>query len=137
MGRFRSICIAVLVAVLAGAGCHNTPTTPSVTTTATTIVFASRIQIGGAAWRSFTQTSLSIVTARLALLSPDSAVTMRIGFGTFDGNTCTTTITADAVVSDTDPQLSSLLTPGQYCIQIWDVGNLTKINDFAIFVVQP
>jgi len=125
------------MAVLAGAGCHNTPTTPSVTTTSTTTLFASRLLVGGSAWRSFTQTSTSLVTARLSILSPDSEAVVRIGFGTLEGTTCTTTITADAAPNDTDPQLTAPLPPGRYCVQIWDIGNLTKFNDFAIILIQP
>jgi len=139
MVRFRRSAVAgVLIAVLAGAGCTNTPTTPSVTTTAITTVFASRIVVGGSAWRSFIQTETSLVTARLAGLSPDEKAVMRIGFGNFDGTTCTSTvITVDTAPDEETPQLTMALPPGRYCVMIWDIGNLTKLNDFAIFLIQP
>jgi len=62
---------------------------------------------------------------------------MRIGFGTFDGTTCTPTITVDAAPNDTDPQLTAPLPPGRYCLMISDIGNLKKVNDFAIVLIQP
>ncbi|HEX5070142.1 MAG TPA: hypothetical protein VFV78_07985 [Vicinamibacterales bacterium] len=128
----------VLTAILAGAGCNNTPTTPSVTPTSTTTVFASRIVVGGSAWRSFIQTDTSIVTARLGGLSPDENAVVRIGFGNFDGTTCTSTVmTVDTAPDEEKPQLSMPLPPGRYCVMIWDIGNLTKLNDFAIFLIQP
>jgi hypothetical protein len=137
MAHFRRTCAGVLMVVLTGAGCSSgTPTTPAGSTAVTTN-FSSRILIGGAAWRSFNQTSTSIVTARLAILSPESDAVVRIGFGTFDGTTCTSTTTVDTAANDTDPQLSAALTPGRYCVQIWDIGNLTTINDFLIVVIQP
>jgi hypothetical protein len=123
------------MAALAGAGCAPTTTTPT-SPTATTTAFASRLVIGGAAWKSFNQTTTSLVTARLAIVSPNGDAVVRIGFGTFDGTTCTSTMTVDTASSDETPQLSTQMSPGRYCVMIWDIGNLTGVNDFAIFLVQ-
>ena len=120
---------------MAGAGCSSTPTTPS-TPGATTSSFASRLLVGGSGWKSFVQTTTSLVTARLAIVSPQGDAVVRIGFGTFDGTTCTSMMTVDTAASDETPQLSSQLTPGRYCVMIFDIGNLTSINDFAILLVQ-
>lgn len=120
---------------MAGAGC-STPTTPSTTPQAVTSAFASRLLVGGSAWKTFTQTTTSLVTARLALISPDGEAVVRIGLGTFDGTTCTATMTVDTASNDETPQLSAPLTPGRYCMLIWDIGNLLSVNDFAIILVQ-
>ena len=76
------------------------------------------------------------MTARLAIVSPNGDAVVRIGFGTFDGTTCTSTMTVDTAANDDTPQLSTLMSPGRYCVMIWDIGNLTGVNDFAIFLVQ-
>jgi hypothetical protein len=132
----RSTLIGVLIAAMAGSGCSS-PTTPSSSTSGTTITFASRLLVGGSAWRSFVQTSVGIVTLHLTVLSPDTEVAVQVGIGTWDGTTCTPTNTAVATSTDTDPELSVLLTPGRYCVLIADIGNLTVMNDFAIVLVQP
>lgn len=135
MIRLRLAAAGVLVA-LTGAGCHNTPTTPSTTSTNTITTFASRLQVGGSAWKSFVQSSATIVTAQLSILFPDTEVAVRIGFGTLEGTTCTPTTTADATPNDTGPELSQLLPAGRYCLLITDIGNLTGVNDFAIVLTQ-
>jgi hypothetical protein len=120
---------------MAGAAC-TTPTTPTPEPKAIATSFASRLLLGGSAWKSFTQTTTSLVTARLAALSPDAEVVVRIGFGTLEGTTCTTTMTVDTAADSETPQLSMLLAPGRYCVQIFDIGNIKSINDFVIFLVQ-
>lgn len=91
---------------------------------------------GGSAWKSFTQSTTSLVTARLAIVSPNGDAVMRLGFGTVEGTTCTPTMTVDTASDDENPQLSTLMTPGRYCVMLFDIGNLTAVNDFVIFVVQ-
>ena len=134
----RQGCVWLLIAALAGAGgCATPPTTPTVTPTIQTLVFSSRLTAGGTVWKSFNVPSTGNVTVRLALLTPDDTLVVRIGLGTFDGTTCTPFITADTGTNDTDPQITYAATVGRYCVQISDIGNLTRINDFGIFVVLP
>jgi len=129
----------LLIAVLAGAGgcAPTTPTTPTVAPTSQTLLFSSRLTVGGSVWKQFNVTATGNVTVRLALLTPDDALVVRIGLGNFDGTTCTPFAIADTGTNDTDPQITQPVTIGRYCVQISDIGNVTRINDFGIVVIIP
>jgi len=128
----------LLIAALTGAGaCSNAPTVPTTPApTSQTLIFSSRLTTGGVAWKQFNVTATGNVTIRLAVLSPDDTLVMRLSLGSFDGTTCTPTNVVDTPTGD-DPQLTVPVTIGRYCVQISDIGNLTRINDFGIIVVIP
>ncbi len=137
--RIRA-CVWVLIAATAGAACNQSPATPSPSPTPTpqtAVTFASRLAVGGFAWRSFTVDNTGTVTVRLALLNPETAAAVGLGIGTFDGTTCTVTNSVQTAPNDTDPQISTTLASGNFCVRIWDIGQLTKTNDFQVAVILP
>jgi hypothetical protein len=129
--------VIVLAAILSVAGCSSpaAPTTP-LSTAPITLFYSSRLLVGGSAWRSFQLGVPGTVTVQLTSLNPDNTVVVGLGIGQFSGTTCTLT-SGLATTPGTDPQISQALTPGAYCVKIWDLGNLTVASDFSINIVVP
>ena len=137
MRMYRRFSALLTLCVFGAAACGSDVTSPDVATT-TAVGFASRLQEGGSAWRTFTVAASGTVKVQLVTVSqPD--VVMRIGIGTVSGTECTVTQkteTAASATSDT-PQITATLNAGTYCVKISDIGNLTTIVDFVIVIVSP
>jgi hypothetical protein len=129
-----------LCAVLAVAGCTNTTTPTNPTTplsTATTEFFASVLDVGGFAWRSIETKRIGKVTVRLSVFDFDSEAVAGLGLGTFDGTKCELIESVEAKPQLLDPQITRALTAGNYCVKVWDIGNLTRANRFVIVIELP
>ena len=131
----KRLSVLVLAAAL-GTSCNDpiTTTTPS---TGSTVIFTSQLAVGGFTWRSITVNTAGEVKVFLSSLIPDTTARVGVGLGTFDGATCTLTTTTQAPAGGTDAVITTTLGTGNFCIRIWDLGNLTKPNDFSISVSLP
>jgi hypothetical protein len=116
--------------VLPACGGGNT-TTPS--TVASTQTFAGTLQPGSSASFNFTVSVESTATLAITALAPQSTVTMGLGIGQF-ATTCTLFSSVEnAKVGSTYPVD---LTPGAYCVEIYDLGNLTGPNTYTLTVTH-
>ena len=116
---------------------NSTPTTPTTTTTTTTTTtpvttptisenFASTVPVAGAAFYSFNIVANGTVNVTLNSVSGTgvpATVQLGLGIGTPAGVDCTVTSTALAAAG-TAPQLTGTFGPGQFCVRVYDVGNL-------------
>jgi hypothetical protein len=78
------------------------------------------------------------VGLQLISLSQSGAV-VGLGLGTFSGTTCTITKSVQTASDGTSnaPQITGTLAAGDYCVRISDVGNLTTIVNFTIYITKP
>jgi hypothetical protein len=65
------------------------------------------------------------VGVTLASLSPSSTVAMGLGIGTPNGNACTLTTSTSSAVPGAAAQITVTENPGTFCVEIYDVGNLS------------
>ena len=132
--------VAALCAVLAVAGCTTTPSPTTPTTpisTATVEVFGSMLDVGGFAWRQIVNKRIGKVTVRLSVLDVDVEAVVGIGIGTYALGKCEIFESVEAKPDFENPQITRALTAGDYCVRIWDLGNLTRPNRFVIVIELP
>ena len=126
----RTVGVGLLL-LLSACGGGSSTTTPSAV--ASTQVFSGTLQPGGSASFNFTVGVESTATLAITALAPQSSVTMGLGVGQFT-TTCTLfSAVENAKVGSTYPVD---LTPGAYCVQIYDLGNLTAPNTYTLSVTH-
>jgi hypothetical protein len=128
----RSAFVAALT--LSPTACGEDTVTPTPTPTTTTLSFSSTMVPGGTASRSFTAERAGKVTVQYGSFSPQSDVTLRLSFGTFDGTNCTPTTTLDTLPGTT-AQISTDITAGNYCVKVADVGGVVQVSVFSVIIV--
>lgn len=125
-----------LLCVLLGAGCgfFQDSTSPSSTRTET---FSGTLSQHGNAVGTFTVSQTGTVSVTLASLSPSSTVAVGLGIGTPSGtNACTLTTSTSNAVAGSSAQISVTENPGSFCVEIYDVGNLTTAVTYTINVTH-
>lgn len=115
--------------------CGSTPTTPDFINS---ISFVSRLQERGSAWRTFSVTTAGAVTVQLTGITQTNAV-MGLGLGTVVSNNCvlTQSLQTTATSAADAPHIKATLAVGQYCVKLYDIGQLTSIVDFSILITTP
>jgi len=143
--RLRSFALASLtaiaIAVSACGGSDNTNTTPTVTSTPTTVLFEGSLNVGGFSFYSFNVEATGNADVMLASVTTSTApgtstgVVLGMAIGSPLGTDCviTNAVTAGAALQS---PLVSNLTPGTYCVRVYDVGNMTVPVNFAIRIVH-
>lgn len=147
----RACFCSLILTLLTAIGCSgNTPTSPTTTTSTTTTTvtaaspafteeFIDTVAVSGSVFYSFTVTQYGTVNISLTSVSGQyvpSTVTMGLGLGKPDAETCATTqnITTQ---SGSGPQLTATYDPGVYCVKVSDVGNLYSAARFAVTIAYP
>ncbi len=128
----RGVIGAALVVSIAGCGETVTPTLP---TLPTVITFSTSLYPGGSVWRSVKVDDNSKVTVQFVSILPQTAIATRVSFGTFDGANCNLTQSVDTPTSSTDPQITVDVNPGNYCVRVADIGQVTQIATFSVTIV--
>jgi hypothetical protein len=123
------------------AGCGNSQSTtaPSTTTTSpTTDTFASIVYMGGAVTRSFTVSQAGTVSATLVSAAPPSTIVVGLGVGIplLNGTGCLLNRSVNTAAGPA-ARVETAVDPGVYCVQIFDVGNITAPVSFTIDIVHP
>jgi len=136
--------ILALALALPGAACSDSqsPTTPSTDTIAsptTTETFSGTLQVGGSSFYSFVVAVNGTVNVTLASVSGAdvvSTVTLGLAIGTPSGTGCSGG-TVTNVQPGTDPQVTGTYSPGRYCVNVSDVGNLAGPAGFNVTIAHP
>ena len=85
------------------------------------------MQVAGSDAHPFTVTSSgAAITFTLTTAGPPATITMGFGIGSWDGTTCTLLtggFTNNAQAGAT-PQLAGNINSGQFCLMVYDVGNM-------------
>ena len=129
----------LLLALLAGTSAcgddEGTPTDPTPTRPTTTETFSGTLTVNGAATHPFTATGSGTMTLTLTTLSPDSAATIGVSLGTFNGTTC------QIVLANDNATQGAVVTgnagaAGNFCARVYDVGRLGAPTDYTLTVVH-
>jgi hypothetical protein len=131
------------VCALATAACSNSSDTTASSAAAPTIAattenFTGTVQVGGSDANPFTVTaSGATINLTLTAAGPPATIFMGFGVGTYAGTTCTLLTGGFTVTpAGTTPQLSGPITSGQYCVMVYDAGNLTAPVTYAVTVAH-
>jgi len=120
---------------LAGCGSDNNPIDPSpITPVTVTETFSGSLNVNGARTHSFAVDRAGTVSATVKTLS-DSAATMGISLGTWNGVACAIIISNTAAVVNTTVTGTATST-GQFCVWLNDVGKLTAGIDYSVDVTH-
>jgi hypothetical protein len=138
MSRFFTAAsvLALVLATTAGCGDDTTPTTPTEPTTPTaTETFSGAVNRNGAVTHTFTVSRSGLLTATLTTLAPDSTLVVGISLGTWNGTTCQIVLANDRATQ------GSVVTgnggsAGNFCVRIYDVGNVAETVEYTVTVVH-
>ena len=139
----RRAAFLVLALALGAAACSGSnsdsstpPTTPTVPKATDTL--SGTVSLKGSDFRPFTVTTTGQVDVTLTAAGPPAAIVMGVAIGTTGSGSCalipnSSTLTA----AGTSPQVSGILSPGTYCVQVYDVGNQTDAVSWTATVLHP
>jgi len=136
-----AIALATAVAACGGSDNSATTTTPSVVVGPQTELFEGKLDLRGSAFYSFTVSDTGNATFMLASVTTSTVpgtstgVVLGLGVGSPLGTGCVQTQVVPAFAALQSPLVSNL-TPGIYCVQVSDVGNMTTPVNFAIRIVH-
>jgi hypothetical protein len=129
---------AGLALALSACNRGGTPTEPDIPDfPLLTKTFSGTVTPGGAVAFNFTVTNPGAINATIATMSPISSLTMGLTIGSWDATnqSCPQQVFSDAArVSQTlsgTPQSA-----GEYCVGIYDVGNLQQPSEFSLTVTH-
>ena len=136
--KIRSLVPAA--ALIAAIGCDDQPTTPTPVPSATIQLFAGTLAPRDSGFFSFTLESEATVDLTFASLTPTPLgpalpSALSLGLGTPRGTGCATTTTLETSTGLT-AQLSSLLAPGTYCVNLSDPGTMPAASEFVVRIVR-
>ncbi len=126
----------IALSSLACGGTASTPTEPAPVYEQKTETYTGTLNTGGGAAFDFTVTNPGNIVAKITELAPVSTLTMGLSLGYWDATTsvCSQDISAsvllNATVSGSPPG------PAQYCVGIYDVGNVQVQTTFTIVVTH-
>jgi hypothetical protein len=131
--------ILVLLAMLSAWGCGDdesstSPTSPS--PVYTTDTFSGTLNAGETGTHPFTAKTGGSITITLSTLSPTSTILMGIGLGTWNGTACNTTLQTGAATQGSAFSASAT-SAGNFCVTIFDIGNITEATSYTITLTHP
>jgi hypothetical protein len=130
-------CGTLLAALGLVPACGNTITSPSTSTTSVTDTFSSAIAIGGSTSRTFAVSSAGTVQVTLTSYGAGQPAGLGIGVPTSTvGAPCALTQSVITAPGGS-PQIVTTADAGSYCVQIYDIGNLSGDTGFTITIQHP
>jgi len=122
--------LIVMALSLAVAGCSGSNSTTAVAPASPTVTetFPGTVVYQGVDFHTFNVAQSGTLNVTLTAAGPPPTIWMGVGIGTPSASACglisnsTSTVTPASV---TGPQLTGTLAPGTYCVQVYDVGNLS------------
>jgi hypothetical protein len=133
------LCGLCLLCGLGSAACgKDDASTTAPTTTTKTETFSGTVQVRGSAMNTFSVTTAGQVTANLTAAGPPATVPVGLGIGTPADAVCGVLPGASVVTpAGSSIQLAGILTPGSYCVTVYDVGSQTGAITYSVTVVHP
>jgi hypothetical protein len=131
-----------LLLVLACAGCgllQNalSPSSPSSPSSNTETFSGAVPQQGSVVAGTFSVSQTGPVSVTLVALSPTPTAAMGLGIGTPNGTSgCTLTTSTSNAIAGLAAQLSVTANPGNFCVSVYDVGNLTSAAAYSVTVTH-
>jgi hypothetical protein len=133
-GNHRFVSGRLLVLLAAGAmagGCSN----PAGSTSTVTETFSGTLSASGFDSHSFTVNNSGDVDATLTGLAPQSTITVGFGLGQPTSTGCSLiSYTETARVGSV---LQGAITPGSYCVSVYDIGNVQGLETYTVTIAHP
>ena len=135
---------AVLALALLSTGCTDTqsttaPTTDTIAAPTTAEAFSGAVPVGGSSFYSFVVSlngTVNVTLVSVAGVNVPPGITLGLAIGTPSGAGCSGgTVTSTA--AGTDPQVTGTYSPGRYCVNVSDVGNLAAPATFIVTIAHP
>lgn len=125
-----------LLLALGAVACSGNSTSTTPTPPTTTDTFTGTVPVGGSDAHNFTVVQNSEVDVTLTAAAPPDGIVMGIGIGS-GGSPCTLFAQASAQTSaGTSVQLAGGLSPGSFCVSVFDVGNQTDPVIYTVMVAH-
>jgi len=114
------------------------PNPPQFVTSPFTETFASNLTVGGTATRSFISNNQGALAITLTDLGGSSSLVATIGVGVVanDGTGCRFAMLIETTAG-ANPQISTPIDSGVYCVRIADAGRFTDTVSFSIRLAHP
>jgi|SRR5436190_21313458 len=132
-------CVAVFAALVTSIACGGTtptePTAPAPVYELKTSTFPGNLTTGGTVGFPFTVVNPGDINLAITALAPVSTLTMGLALGSWDAaaSSCTQQVsTSQATINAV--YTASPSAPGEYCVGIFDVGNVQVSTDFVLTV---
>lgn len=134
------VLVALLLSAVAAAGCGDDdppPTTPAPPTTQS-VTWSTSLATGGASSRSFRSTRNGTVSVTLQALAGSTTIRAGLGVGIplGDGSGCVLSRSVETTAGAT-AQIELDVDAGNYCMQVYDLGELTQPASFTVLLVYP
>jgi len=134
--RFVAVFTALVASIACGGGTTPTePTAPAPVYELKTSTFPGKLTTGGTVGFPFTVVNPGAINLSITELAPVSTLTMGLALGSWDASTsiCTQQVsTSQATINAVYTANPSA--PGEYCVGIYDVGNVQVSTDFTLKV---
>ncbi len=133
--RFVAAFAVLLGSIACGAKSPTEPTPPAPVYDLKTSTFAGTVKTGGTTAFPFTVVNPGAISVSITELGPVSTLTMGIALGSWDATalTCAEQVTTPSatlnVVYTANPSAA-----GEYCVGIFDTGNVQVSSDFTLKV---
>jgi hypothetical protein len=131
--RYPKALLIVVAAVSAACGSTTTSPTSPARTSPVTELWAGLIGPGGTASRSFTTGLTGTVT--VTLITADVPLGIGIGVPRTVNGGCRLSVSQEAAAAGV--AVSAPAAVGEYCVQLFDEGNVVKQSAFTVQVVYP
>lgn len=134
--KYLAALALVLASMSLACGSDNGPSTPA-TPSSIANSFNGTVDVGGSDVHNFTVTASSQVDVTLTAAAPPDGIIMGVGVGAPSGSPCTPFAGASVSTSaGSSAQLAGQLSPGSYCVVVFDVGNQTAPVSYTVVVVH-
>jgi hypothetical protein len=141
MNAFSAVKLSALTAVLvasAACGSTSTPTQPDAPVyELKTETFPGNVKVGGTEGFAFTVVNPGDINVAITALAPTSTLSMGIGLGFWDPatSTCVQQLSTTAATLNV-AFAASPSSAGEYCVAIFDTGNVVVSSDFTLTVTH-
>ena len=136
----RSIHRAVLVLILVASSvwaCSNnttTPTSPTTTLPTITATWTGTLNQNGGTTYPFTA-QVGPIAATLTSIAPDETVRIGMSLGSWNGSACAVAIASDNLAQGGAVN-GSVSAAGNYCVRVYDVGNIVDPVSFTVILAH-
>ena len=135
--RFTAVALLVMVSSFAcGGDGGGTPTEPAPVFEQKTESYSGSLNVSGGAAHHFTVANPGNIVARITQLAPVSTLTMGLSLGFWDDTTSLCSQDINNAVTLNTAVTGSPAGPDEYCVGIFDVGNLQSPVEYTIVVTH-